>query len=67
VVLVRPACILATVVGSTIFVLGLPFSLPSKSVRKTAHALVVTPARAAFTRQVGDMEALQEDNYDDFF
>ena len=58
VLVVRPACFVATVVGSAIFVVALPATLLSKSVEKTAHALVVTPAKATFTRPVGDMEDL---------
>ena len=61
VVVVRPGCILATAAGSVVFVVSLPFGLISKSVKRTAHTLVVVPAKAAFTRPVGDMEALTED------
>jgi hypothetical protein len=57
-VVVRPACFVATVLGSAFFVVSLPFAAMSKSVKKTAHALVVKPAKAAFTRPVGDMDAL---------
>ena len=59
VLLVRPGCIVATVLGSALFVVSLPFAAPSKSVKSTAHTLVVTPAKAAFARPVGDMETLQ--------
>jgi hypothetical protein len=58
VVIARPACLVATAVGSVAFVLALPFSLPSKSVKHTAHALVVVPAKATFTRPVGDFDTL---------
>ncbi len=57
-VIVRPCCLVATVVGSAFFVLSLPFALPSKSVRRSAHALVVQPARATFTRPMGDFDAM---------
>ena len=57
-IVVRPACLVATVVGSAAFVVALPAALFSKSVKKTANALVVTPAKATFTRPMGDMEAL---------
>ena len=60
-VVVRPACLVATVVGSAFFVLALPFAALSKSVHPTAHALVVVPARATFSRQVGDMDMLRTD------
>ena len=58
VVLVRPACFVSTVVGSVFFVLALPFAAMSKSIKKTANTLVVKPAKATFTRPVGDMESL---------
>src|SRR5262245_29399808 len=59
VVVVRPGCLAATLVGSVLFVVSLPFAAASKSVKKTAHTLVVNPARATFTRPVGDMEPLK--------
>jgi hypothetical protein len=57
---VRPACFVATVLGAAIFVIGLPIAATSRSVKKTAHILVVKPARATFTRPLGDMDALKE-------
>ena len=60
-VVVRPACLVATVVGSAVFVVALPAAAISKSVKKTANTLVVKPANATFTRPLGDMEALMDD------
>jgi hypothetical protein len=57
---VRPACLVATVVGSAVFVVALPAALISKSVKKTADTLVVKPANATFTRPLGDMNALKD-------
>jgi hypothetical protein len=57
---VRPVCLVATVVGTGLFVVSLPITAISRSVRKSAHTLVVRPARATFTRPLGDMEALQD-------
>jgi hypothetical protein len=57
---VRPACLVATVVGSAVFVLALPWAAASKSIKKTANALVVAPANATFSRPLGDMDALKE-------
>jgi hypothetical protein len=59
-IVVRPACLVATVVGSAVFVVALPAALFSKSVKKTADALVVKPAKATFTRPLGDMDALTD-------
>jgi len=57
---VRPACLVATVVGSAVFVVALPAALLSNSVKKTADTLVVKPANATFTRPLGDMDALKD-------
>ncbi len=54
----RPLCFAATVVGSAFFVVALPFALFSKSVNKTADVLVGTPARATFTRPLGDFNQI---------
>ena len=58
--LVRPGCFVATVGGTALFIVALPFAAMSKSVKKTAHALVVYPARATFTRPVGDFTMLED-------
>jgi hypothetical protein len=59
-IIVRPACLVATVIGSAVFVIGLPFSAFSKSIKQTAYTLIVRPARATFTRQMGDMDSLED-------
>ena len=58
--LVRPGCFVETVGGTALFVIALPFAAMSKSVKKTAHSLVVYPARATFTRPVGDFSSLED-------
>jgi hypothetical protein len=60
-VVIRPACLVATVLGSAVFVVALPAAAISKSVKKTANTLVGKPAKATFTRPLGDMEALLDD------
>ncbi len=60
VVLVRPACLVATIVGSAFFVVALPVAAASRSVHSSANALVVKPAAATFTRPLGDWESLAE-------
>ena len=47
--------------GSAIFVVALPVAAISKSVKKTADTLVAKPAKATFTRPLGDMDALIAD------
>lgn len=59
-IVVRPACFIATIVGSAFFVISLPIAATSRSVKKAANVLVVKPARATFTRPLGDMEALYD-------
>jgi hypothetical protein len=59
VLVVRPVCFLATVLGSVVFVVGLPVAAIAKSVQPAANALVLRPARATFTRPLGDMTALE--------
>jgi hypothetical protein len=60
VVIARPLCLAATAIGSAFFILSLPFSLSSKKVGKAAQALVKTPARATFTRPLGDFAPLKD-------
>lgn len=60
VVIARPACLAATVVGSAFFVLSLPFALASKRVGWAAETLVRQPAKATFTRPLGDFESLRD-------
>jgi hypothetical protein len=50
----RPAGLVATVVGTAVFVVGLPFSLLGGNTGDTARNLVVNPARFTFGRPVGD-------------
>ena len=59
VVLVRPGCFLATLLGSAVFVVALPIAAMSSSIRSTANTLVVTPAQATFTRPIGDFSTLE--------
>ena len=56
--LVRPGCFLATAIGSVFFVVSLPVTAASGSIKKTADTLVVHPAQATFTRPVGDFSTL---------
>ncbi len=51
----RPVGLAATVVGSVIFVLALPFSLLGGNTSDTARSLVVNPAKFTFVRPVGDI------------
>ena len=55
--LLRPSGIVATVVGTAVFVVTLPFSIPTRSVDKAAQKLVVDPARYTFVRPLGLIES----------
>ena len=59
-IIARPLCLAATAIGSALFVVCLPVSIPTKSVNRSAQAFVVTPARATFTRPLGDFEGMKE-------
>jgi len=59
-VIVRPLCFVATLVGSAFFVVSLPVAATSKSVHHAADVLVVSPAKATFTRPLGDLEDLMD-------
>ena len=54
VLVARPACFIATVIGTGVFVLALPFAAIGGSVKKTGRTLVATPGRLTFTRPVGE-------------
>jgi hypothetical protein len=60
VVLVRPACLVATIVGGAFFIISLPVAATSKSVHHAAESLVVKPAQATFTRPLGDLDGLTQ-------
>jgi hypothetical protein len=60
ILVVRPVCLVATILGGAVFVVGLPIAATSKSVKKAAKVLVSTPAKATFKRPLGDMDSLSE-------
>jgi len=61
VTIVRPVCFIATAAGSAVWLVTLPFQAMSKSVRSTARTMVEVPAKATFTRPVGDYGSLEQD------
>jgi|APFre7841882654_1041346.scaffolds.fasta_scaffold15004_4 hypothetical protein len=54
ILLVRPVSLAATVVGMAVFIVSLPFSIPSQSVGSTAKTLVAEPFNYTFTRPIGE-------------
>jgi len=55
---IRPAYFVGTVLGSAVFIVALPIAVISRSVKDTADTLVVQPAKATFTRPLGDFSTL---------
>jgi len=55
--LLKPAGVVATIVGTLAFVVTLPFSIPTRSVDKAAQKLIVDPARYTFVRPLGQIES----------
>jgi hypothetical protein len=58
--IVRPVGLAATVFGTALFIVALPFAIPSGSVGATACALVVTPCKYTFVRPIGDFSPMWE-------
>src|SRR5262249_5403729 len=56
--LVLPVCFFATVIGRVFVVVSLPVAATSGSVHRAADSLVVGPAKATFTRPLGDVDDL---------
>ncbi len=53
VLLVRPLGLVSTTLGATIFIISLPFAIPSRSVATVGKKLVVDPIKFTFTRPLG--------------
>ena len=60
-VLVRPVSLAAVVVGTALFVVTLPFTIPAGGVSKTARVLISEPFAYTFQRPIGcpDMKCEQ--------
>jgi hypothetical protein len=56
VLLVRPISIVAIVTGSVIFVVSMPFTLPTGSGKIVSQRLVEDPVEFTFVRPVGDFD-----------
>ena len=55
-VFVRPVALVGTVLGAAIFVVSLPFSLPTRSADEAAKTLVGSPFEYTFNRPLGDFD-----------
>ncbi len=57
---IQPICFVSTVVGSAFYVLSLPVTAPLKKTKPVADTLVIRPAKATFTRPLGDLDAMAD-------
>ena len=62
-VVVRPLGVVATVIGSVLTVVALPFTIPSGSVGDSAHEMIVKPAEYTFSRPLGDFSHCGADRH----
>ena len=54
ILIARPLGILAGIIGSGIFVVSLPFTIPTHSVNEAAQMFVIEPFRFSFVREFPD-------------
>ncbi len=54
-ILIRPLGIVATVFGSAVFVVSLPFSLLGRNTGEAFKSLMAAPAKHTFVRPLGEM------------
>ncbi len=54
VLVMRPLGLVATVLGTALTVVALPFTIPSGSVGESAQTFIVEPAAYTFKRPLGD-------------
>jgi hypothetical protein len=53
VLLLRPFGLAATILGTAVFIVALPFTLPTRSVDEAAQKLIVDPGKFTFARPLG--------------
>jgi len=56
VLIARPVGLASIVIGSVMYIVALPFSIPSDSVDKTGKLLVADPFTYTFSRPLGDFD-----------
>ncbi len=59
-VIVRPLSLVATVAGTGVFIIGLPFSALGGNVAESGRVLVVKPAAYTFQRPLGYYDDTQQ-------
>ena len=55
-IVIRPLGIVATLIGSVVFVVTLPFSFLGDNVDDAAQSLVKDPAKMTFIRPLGEFD-----------
>lgn len=55
-IFVRPVSLVSSVVGAALFVVTLPFTVPSRSTTEAGRALVADPLEYTFNRPLGDFD-----------
>lgn len=60
IILARPLGLVTIVAGTAVFIVGLPFTVPTGSVGASAEKLIADPFRFTFIRPVGE---ISEDPY----
>ena len=60
ILIIRPVTLVGTVLGTALFVVALPFSIPSGSVKMTAKKLIAEPFKYTFTRPLGEFDEIRE-------
>ena len=63
--IVRPITLVATVIGSLIWTVTLPFSLLGGNAMEAADSLIMVPARATFVRCLGCTSSGRKVEYED--
>jgi len=54
--LVRPVGLVGTVLGSAVFLVALPFTLPTHTAGEAANSFVIRPFEYTFNRPLGDFD-----------
>lgn len=52
--LARPIGVVAGIIGTGVFIVSLPFTIPTRSVDETAKMLIVEPFKFSFVREFPD-------------
>lgn len=54
--IVRPVALVGTVLGAAVFLVALPFTVPTRTTGEAANVFVVSPFEYTFNRPLGDFD-----------